>query len=108
MNRTDCIKMPRNRISPYKTTVIEGYGTGMVKYHSTVIVEWTDQKIILRSGGWETVTTKRKMNQAARQFLLGFTVFQKDFVWFVTLPNGQTVEFADGMTIKRNLPSRVK
>jgi len=39
------------------------------------------------------------MNQASHQFCLGFGVFQKDFVWYVDTPQGDTVKYYDGMTI---------
>ena len=38
---------------------------------------------MLNTGGWPTVTTKARMNQTANQYDLGFTVYQKDFNWFV-------------------------
>jgi hypothetical protein len=41
------------------------------------------------------------MNQAARQFALGYSVYQRDHEWFVTLPTGETVEFRDGMEFAR-------
>ena len=41
------------------------------------------ERIILRTGGWKTVTTKTRMNQAASEFNLGFMVSQEDYAWFV-------------------------
>jgi hypothetical protein len=41
------------------------------------------------------------MNQTANQYALGFSVFQKAYKWFVTLPTGATVPFFDGMTFDR-------
>jgi hypothetical protein len=76
--------MPRmNKLSNYATTISAEAGTTRIVYHSTTIVEFNESQIILRTGGWETVTTKRKMNQAARQFDLGYSVEQKDGDWFV-------------------------
>ena len=76
--------MPRmNKLSNYKTTIHEARGMTRVVYHSTEIVAWNADKIELHTGGWQTVTTKRKMNQAARQFNLGYSVEQKDGDWFV-------------------------
>ena len=90
--------MAYNKLSTYKTTWFNDGSHGGVTYHRTNIVSWFDGKITLRSGGWESVTTKRKMNQASNQFDLGFGVFQKNYEWFVDLPNGETVPFVDGMT----------
>lgn len=92
-----------DKLSNYATTVAtnERDETSVV-YHSTAIVTFTANSVTLRSGGYETVTTKRKMNQAANQFNLGFSVVQRDFDWFVTLPNGIETPFRDGMTFPRN------
>jgi hypothetical protein len=94
-----------NQLSEHRTTWDSDGTSGGVTYIRTRIVEWRDGKVTLRSGGWETVTTKRKMNQASRQFALGFDVYQKDYDWFVTLPNGETVPFEDGMSFDAN-PAR--
>ena len=73
-----------------------------VRYHRTRIVEWDGDHITLRSGGWQSVTTKRKINQEANQFELGFGLYQKSFDWFVTLPDGREVPFEDGMMFSRH------
>ena len=89
-------------LSNYATTVAAGPDRKTrVTYHSTAIVTYDAETVTLDSGGWQTVTTKRKMNQAARQFSLGFSVTQRDFEWFVTLPNGEEVAFEDGLTFAR-------
>lgn len=67
--------MPRmDKLSSYKTVVFSEGGKTKVVYHSTVIVEWDTTSIVLNTGGWDTVTTRRKMNQASTQFGLGFSV----------------------------------
>lgn len=87
-----------DKLSEYRTTWASDAQGGVVTYIRTRIVEWTADTVTLRSGGWQTVTTKRKMNQAARQFGLGFSVWQRDYSWYVTLPNGEVCDFEDGMT----------
>jgi hypothetical protein len=64
-----------------------------VRYHNTDVVQFDSLYITLDTGGWETATTKLRMNQASNQFNLGFSVYQKDFQWFVVIPQGETVEF---------------
>ncbi len=92
------MKMPRmDKLSNYKTTITGSNGKTIVTYQTTQIVVWDNVEITLNSGGWETVTTKRKMNQTANQFGLGYSVFQKNHVWFVKLPNCDIVPFVDGM-----------
>ena len=84
------------------TAIYSDNGTTKVILYSTKIVEWNHNRdsIILNNGGWMTVTTKRRMNQVAEQFDLGFTVYQKDFEWYVVL-NGQTLPFENGMELRR-------
>ena len=86
--------MPRmNKLSSYATTIATRNGNMCITYHSTVIVEFDADCIILRTGGWQTVTTKRKMNQAARQFELGYCVFQHNGDWFIRRPDGGEMPF---------------
>jgi len=59
-------------------------GALSVVYHHTEVVRREENRIILNTGGWKTYTTKTRMNQASNEFNLGFTVFQKDFKWFVS------------------------
>lgn len=77
-----------DKLSSYATTVAkDSEGFMCVTYHDTQIVRWKEGEcLILNSGGWDTVTTRRKMNQAARQFDLPFAVVRQ---------NGKThVEFS--------------
>ena len=93
--------MAHNRLSNYRTTWTETNGKGSVVYVHTPIVEWNEDTITLKSGGWESVTTKRKMNQSALQFGLGFGVYQRNYKWFVDTPTGETLNFVDGMELQR-------
>lgn len=62
-----------------------------VTYHQTVVasrgpVPMDDRGgrlVTLNTGGWSTVTTKRRMNQAAEHWGYGFRVSQNDFEWAV-------------------------
>ena len=87
-------------VGSHKTAIYQENGMTKVKYHSTNVVSWDDEYIILDSGGWQTVTTKLRMNQASIQFGLPFGVYQKDFKWFVDF-NGKTYPFSDGMKLTR-------
>lgn len=64
-----------------------------VVYHATHVVRSFP-------GGWRSLTTKLRMNQAANQFKLGYSVFQKDFEWFVHW-GGKVLKF-DERTITLN------
>tara|TARA_R110002167_G_scaffold192918_1_gene395512 strand:- start:1493 stop:1789 length:297 start_codon:yes stop_codon:yes gene_type:complete len=72
-------------------------GETVVTYHATQVVKFSGERIVLNTGGWKTVTTKARMNQAANQFALGYTVFQKNHAWFVSF-GGADLPF-DGESI---------
>jgi hypothetical protein len=65
-----------DKLSNHATTIAADGDAMVVTYHRTQIVRFTDDTITLRMGGWDTVTTRRKMNQAAAQFRLPFSVYR--------------------------------
>lgn len=75
--------MAYNKLSTYKTKIIVGANVTAITYHSTPIVSFDENKIILRTGGYRSVTTKRKMNQASIQFDLGYGVLQQKGEWYI-------------------------
>ena len=52
----------------------------------------------LDSCGYETVTTKSRLNAILEEVKYGCKVFQKNFDWFVSY-NGETASFWDGMIL---------
>lgn len=92
-----------DQIGSYKTTVHTDKKSGdtVVILYSTEVVRFDNQSVILNSGGWRTNTTKTRMNQTSNQFNLGFTVFQKNYGWFVQFRGGEVVDFTDGMVFDR-------
>lgn len=95
MSKTDTV-------GNHKTTVAtDDTGTTSVTYHATRVVSWSDSEITLQTGGWRTVTTKLRMNQAAQQYGLGFRVSQTNFDWFIDY-RGTRVPFnSDTVTLER-------
>jgi len=82
-----------DRLSTYRTAwSTPSPDTGTVIYASTTIVSWAADTITLDDGGWDIVTTRRKMNQASNQFGLGFSVFQKKGERFVSW-RGRVIPF---------------
>ena len=69
-----------------------------VTLHNTDVVSATPEKIVLNTGGWFTVTTKARMNQASCQYGLGYRVNQNNGVWAVQY-KGQTYQFVDDMCV---------
>lgn len=77
-------------VGTHCTTVArDADGVLRVTYHQTVVVEaHPDGRVRLDSGGYRTPTTKTRMNQTARQYALGFHVYQEKGRWYV-LPRGR-------------------
>jgi len=93
--------MNNNTIGSHKTSVINDNNQLLVAYHSTVVVKVVNnQYVILKSGGWLTNTTKRRMNEASDAFRLNYRVFQQGFAWFVETPEG-TFDYYEGMIIDK-------
>jgi hypothetical protein len=82
-----------NKVSGIATTIRTENGTTFIQYHYTNVVAFNAKTIALNTGGWETATTKNRMNQASNQFELGYRVFAKKSRWFVEF-KGQTLEFS--------------
>lgn len=88
------------KVSGRATTIVRGPDLGVgVQYHNTVVAYLRSGVVTLNSGGWRTNTTKLRMNQFANQFCASkFSVYQRDYEWFVRTPQGD-VEFFDGMEV---------
>ena len=69
----------------------------ILRLHATDIVKaHMDGRVRLYNGGFETVTTKKFINQYMPQ---GWQVTQVKGVWKVLGPDGMKHDFKDGMTI---------
>lgn len=89
----------QNKLGSHKTSIFtDENGLTHVVYHNTKVVSFTSQYIILKTGGYETVTTKTRMNQASNQFGLGFRIYQRDFKWYVKF-GVFTYNFKNGVCI---------
>ena len=53
----------------------------------------------ISSAGWETVTTKSRLNAILEEFAPERRVFQKNWQWFVSDFLGMAEPFVDGMKI---------
>ena len=84
--------------SQSNTTVFnDNEGNTFVTLHGNLIATiFANHNIKLSSCGWQTVTTKSRLNAILDTFLHGLGIFQKDFVWYI----GDD-EFFDGYTIMR-------
>ena len=74
------------------TIVCDTCNGKVVMLYNTKIVIFNDETIRIDTGGYETSTTKNRMNLASREYNLNYTVFQKKGIWYVTY-KGETIEF---------------
>ena len=82
------------------TRIFKDGGDEVVQYHATEVVRFNSERVVLKSGGWLTNTTKTRMNQASNTFNLGYSVSQRDNKWYVS-HNGREIPFEDGMILSR-------
>ena len=66
--------------------------------HNIATLDHTTKALRLSSCGYETVTTKSRLNAILEEVKYGAKVFQKNFDWFVKY-QGKTVDFIDGMIL---------
>ena len=87
------------------TQVVTNMGVSTVYLHGNKIALIDDCSLTLFDGGWQSTTTKSRLNALCSEFcIVGEGVFQKDFAWyvrqFVGAVNGKnvykTVDFCSG------------
>jgi len=66
--------------------------------HQIATFDHNLKAVKLSSCGYETVTTKSRLNAILDEVKYGCRVFQKQFNWFVSY-NNQTASFWDGMIL---------
>ena len=70
--------------------------------HQIASYDHNTNAVKLSSCGWQTVTTKSRLNAILDEVKYGCRVFQKQFDWYLRT-NNQTVDFWDGMILSHNL-----
>ena len=81
-------------------TTVRAYNDSIDVYLHGHCIAWLDvinDVWTLSSCGWETNTTKSRLNAIADEFGLG-GIFQKNWQWYHTKDN-KTVPFVDGMKV---------
>ena len=61
---------------------------------------YANEELSLYDGGWQSVTTKSRLNALCYEFATGFSVFQKNWNWFVSDFQSKTIKpFCDGLIV---------
>ena len=63
---------------------------------------YANKELSLYDGGWQSVTTKSRLNALCYELATGFSVFQKNWDWFVSDFQNTVVDFTDGITVDYN------
>ena len=59
------------------------------------------RELQLFDGGWQTVTTKSRLNALCDEFAVGHGVFQKNWQWFISDRfSGINIPFISGTSVK--------
>ena len=66
--------------------------------HNIATVDHSTNAVKVSSCGWQTVTTKSRLNAILSEVKYGCSVFQKQWNWYVSF-RGQTQDFMDGMIL---------
>jgi len=89
--------------SSSNTQVTTEDGVSYVYLHGNLIAEVDDNGIKMYDGGWQSNTTKSRLNAILDEHgIAGEGVFQKNWTWFVRLYNGTeffNTEFRSGMRL---------
>ena len=79
------------------SVTVDSEGNTDVRLHNNLIATISNNgDLKLSSCGWETNTTKSRLNAVLDCFFNNLTIFQKNFVWYIG-----TDEFFDGYQIIR-------
>ena len=85
------------------TEVVRVDNVSFVYLHGNKIAEVGENFLRLFDGGWQSVTTKSRLNAILREHgLPGEGVFQKDWKWFVTVKTSTelaTIPFFSSMRL---------
>ena len=66
--------------------------------HQIATFDHNLKAVKISSCGWQTVTTKSRLNAILSEVKYGCSVFQKQWNWYVSF-RGQTQDFMDGMIL---------
>ena len=60
---------------------------------------YANKELSLFDGGWQSNTTKSRLNALCNEFATGFGVFQKNFNWFISDFSGDKKDFVTGIIV---------
>ena len=88
----------RRNFSSSNTTVSHAGEQSFVYLHGNHIATIKNNSIVIKDGGWQSNTTKSRLNALLDEFSYGTRVFQKNWTWFVGYKN-VSEDFVSGMEL---------
>ena len=81
------------------SVVINDSNDALVYLHGNFIAKVSQHFVQLFDGGWQSVTTKSRLNAILDDFHYGSGVYQMNWNWYVNLQSGGTVPFYSGIEL---------
>jgi len=89
--------LTRRNFSKANTSVTINDRIAEVRLHGNLIARVGDNFVQILDGGWQSVTTKSRLNALLSDVTPDGGVFQKDYVWYYNSSKVGTVPFMSGM-----------
>ena len=94
------IRSRRNWQSGNTRVEITADKRALVYLHGNLIANVDNNDIQIFDGGWQSVTTKSRLNALLDQVgKMGEGVFQKNYSWFFRCSDGDVIDFKSGMLL---------
>ena len=93
------IKAGKNWTNSNTSVTTDNNGLSTVYLHGNRIAEVGDDFVRVFDGGWQSNTTKSRLNAIINEFCNAFTdgVFQRNFAWYI-YDNNVVHDFTNGYT----------
>ena len=80
-------------------TTFDQEGRTLVYLHGNLISAIGKDSITIYDGGWQSVTTKSRLNAILDEVIPGTSVIQRDFTWYIVYQDGTKSPFKEVNTI---------
>ncbi len=97
-NMNTAIRNRQNFSSSNTMVRIDG-DVATVFLHGNKIAEVSSSFVALFDGGWQSNTTKSRLNAICEEFRPHTRVFQKNWQWFISTAKGNKFDFISGSLV---------
>ena len=99
----NAIKSQKNWAGSNTSVITEDDISTVMLHGNHIATYYHDTKeLALFDGGWQSNTTKSRLNALCYEFATGFGVFQKNWEWFISDFSNNKKEFDNGITVNYN------